>query len=79
MRSMGRVRGSGHEHGISSNAAAVAPPPHPNLSPRGEEIGYSASHAPFPLRLAARSAFSQRKSSAWRAASRAAPSRVDQS
>jgi hypothetical protein len=38
MRSMGRVRGSGRNCGVSSNNAAVASPPHPNLSPPFDKL-----------------------------------------
>src|SRR5258707_4091109 len=36
-RRRGRVRGCGRNRSIGTSILAVAPPPHPNLSPRGEE------------------------------------------
>src|SRR6185312_3509613 len=54
--SKGRVRGRGRERGILSNSAAIAPPPHPSLSPRGEEIKTQckSSAPPLPLGRAVR-------------------------
>ncbi len=47
MRSMGRVRGSSPSRAIWTSSVSVALPPHPNLSPRGEEILRPSPHFVF--------------------------------